>query len=145
MRDPVTELNRHLKGFCLSIFRFELTARAPFTAPFTAIPLRGAFGYALRNACCRHEVNACAECAEAGGCGYARLFEPTPPAGSPIAGRFADAPRPYLLQPDVTSAGKHIAAGQTFCLNITLVGSAIDHLPAVTAGIAGLGDRKSVV
>lgn len=144
MRDPVAELNRHLEGFCLSIFRFELTARAPFTAPFTAIPLRGAFGYALRNACCRHEVNACAGCAEAVECGYARLFESAPPADSPIAGRFAAAPRPYLLQPDETTAGKRIAAGQTFCLNLTLIGSAIDHLPAVTAAFAGLGCTEGI-
>jgi len=136
-------MNNSLDSFSLSIFRFDLKALQPLTAPFSAIPLRGAFGYALLAECCPYDDNRCGVCDRAPECAYARLFDATPPPGSPVSGKFSTAPRPYIIAP-AEGAGSPIPAGGSFSFTVTLIGGAVAYLPAVAAAFAGLGRSAGI-
>ncbi len=143
MQDPFIRLNRILAGFNLNIFSLQFRARGAFTAPFTAIPLRGAFGYALLNACCRFDDNNCSLCPNLQTCAYSVLFDSSPSEQNHASGRFANAPRPYIIQPS-ERAGKRIKPGDPFSLNLTLFGSSIEHFPSVVTAFAGLGCTEGI-
>jgi len=136
-------MNGSLDSFGLSIFRFDLKALQPLTAPFTAIPLRGAFGYALLAACCQNDDNRCGVCDRAPECAYACLFDATPPQSSPVSRKYAAAPRPYIIAPS-EGAGSPIPAGGSFSFTVTLIGETVVHLPVVAAAFAGLGRTEGI-
>lgn len=136
-------MNNGLDSFSLSIFRFDLKALQPLTAPFSAIPLRGAFGYALLAACCPYDENRCGRCERSPECAYARLFDAAPPPDSPVCGKFSTAPRPYIIAP-AEGAGSRIPAGGGFSFTVTLIGEAVAHLPAVAEAFAGLGRTEGL-
>lgn len=143
MRPLFDHISGSLDSFSLSIFRFDLKALQPLTAPFSAIPLRGAFGYALLAECCPYDDNRCGVCDRAPECAYASLFDATPPPDSPVSGKFSSAPRPYIIAP-AEGAGSRIPAGGSFSFTVTLIGTAVAYLPAVAAAFTGLGRSAGI-
>lgn len=71
--------------------------------PYKGAVFRGAFGHALRRLVCAAPRTECRDCPLRARCLYVALFEPPPPPGFADAAKFPQAPRPYVLNPPLTS------------------------------------------
>lgn len=138
---PIPEIP-YLRLRC--VLRAEEEALLP---SFKGSMLRGAFGHALRRACCAMGPGQpCESCGLRKVCLYTHLFETFIESEPPpfLRGQFA-APRPFVFEaPDET---RHFSPGDRLRFDLLLFGSAVE-LQAL-AGIAvarmaerGLGERK---
>jgi hypothetical protein len=66
------------------------------------------------------------------------FFESPPPAGHPEAGKFRQAPRPYVLNPPLTTR-ENFAPGDTLEFELVLIGRALEALPYFVHIFMGLG------
>ena len=124
--------------------RFVIRFSGSGTLPrFRGATLRGAIGFALRQAVCHIQNTACPECPVVGVCAYSCLFEGVAPAGREILRKYPNIPQPFVIivnGDDPTD----IQAGQEYSFAIRLFGQNINHVPYLAyalmqAGQKGLG------
>ncbi len=110
-------------------FRFHLKVRTlMLLPPYKGAVFRGVFGAALRRLVCVAPEAACSACALRSRCLYVSLFEPPPPPHYPDAAKFAQAPRPYVLNPPLTTR-QIFHPGDSIEFALVLIGPAIEALP----------------
>lgn len=107
--------------------------------PFAGSAWRGLLGHGLRQAACVTRAQDCDGCLLQAHCVYPRVFEPLPPPGEE-GRRFADPPRPYLLNID-PQAGRDYGAGDDLSLGLTLLGEASRQVPYVIQALRLAGQR----
>jgi hypothetical protein len=128
-------------------FRFILYLSGPNVfPPYKGAMFRGAFGNALKRVMCVRWGAKCADCLLRSQCIYLATFEPTPPAGFEDAGRFGNAPAPYVIDPPL-SRRREYRAGEALGFDLVLIGRAVDLFPYflyafVELGRKGLGPRR---
>lgn len=128
--------------FSLPIARYRLGLRAETAIQFPAYAgstWRGAFGHALRRVVCVTREPTCTACLLAQTCVYRQVFE-TPAHQEPLLEKVSTAPHPYIMQPLATS-GRQYAPGETFTLDLTLIGTGIGHLPYLIHALQQAGGR----
>jgi len=110
-------------------FRFHLEVK-PFMVlpPYKGAVFRGVFGAGLRRLVCMARDSDCQSCLLPEKCLYVALFEPPPPADYADAGKFRQAPRPYVLNPPLTTR-QTFHPGDTLDFELVLLGPAIEALP----------------
>ena len=131
-----------MPDFSLPIARYRFTLRALTTIQFPAYAgstWRGAFGHALRRTACITREPECTQCLLARACVYRQVFE-TPAHQEPLLEKVSTAPHPYIMQPLATS-GRQYMPGDTFHLELTLLGTAIGHLPYLIHALQQVGER----
>lgn len=115
--------------FQFARFRFHLEVRSLMRLPpYKGAVFRGVFGAALRRLVCVAPKAACPACALRPRCLYVSLFEPPPPPHYPDAAKFAQAPRPYVLNPPLTTR-QTFHPGDPLAFELVLLGPAIEALP----------------
>lgn len=122
----------------LHVLRFRLRALGTLTFDaFPGITLRGALGQALREMTCAYaRRNQCPGCPQPEGCAYARLFRPTAAMYRLPVTRYRDLPPPLTLRPRF-GPGSY-GAGSVLEFEMTVVGAAWRHVPAIVAATAAL-------
>ncbi|MGE5557821.1 MAG: CRISPR system precrRNA processing endoribonuclease RAMP protein Cas6 [Bacillota bacterium] len=108
--------------------------------PFKGSTFRGGFGHVFRRiACSQRQLRDCRGCLLTNACPYWALFEPGPPAGAEMLGKFEEIPRPFILEPPETEQTE-FAPGARIVLNLVLAGKAMDYLPYFILVFKELGD-----
>lgn len=82
----------------------------------------------------------CASCALKEKCLYVALFEPSPLRHFPNAAKFRQAPRPYILNPPLTTR-QTFWPGETLDFDLVLIGPAIEALPYFVYVMEIMGQR----
>ncbi|MCP4686654.1 MAG: hypothetical protein GY859_01310, partial [Desulfobacterales bacterium] len=108
--------------------------------PYKGGIFRGAFGATFRSTVCAFPEKECPACSFGGKCGYASLFEPTPPPDFPDAGKFNSASPPYVLIPPLTTR-QAIHPGERLTFEMILMGDALEQFPYVLLSFVELGKR----
>lgn len=101
---------------------------------------RGAFGNAFRRLVCLFIRRECSACDHRGQCLYAAVFEPSPPPQYVDAGKFHQAPRPYVLNPPLT-AHATFNPGEVLSFELALVGRAVEAIPYFIVIFTEIGRR----
>ncbi|TVQ96814.1 MAG: CRISPR system precrRNA processing endoribonuclease RAMP protein Cas6 [Deltaproteobacteria bacterium] len=128
---------------------FELRAEQEAVFPrYAGATLRGAIGGALRERACITGAPTCEGCPQYAVCAYGRLWEspPEPPADLPK--RFADAPRPWVLDPVQYGNRTRYLPGDRLAFRVHVFGPGLDFVPwliqaVATAGTRGLGRGRA--
>lgn len=127
----------------LSFARFRFSLRVTnlmVLPPYKGAVFRGAFGNAFRRLACLFPQRKCPACEQRGQCLYAAVFEPSPPPQYPDAGKFHQAPRPYVLNPPLTTKST-INPGEVLSFELVLVGRAVDAIPYFIVIFSEIGRR----
>lgn len=120
-------------------FRFSLRLTGRTTLPdYKGSVLRGAFGNAFRKVVCVHKAGDCAACTLKDRCLYRSVFEPAAPPGFPDAGKYGNAPPPYIIVPPLTDR-RSFESGETLDFELTLMGPAVGALPYFLFAFTELG------
>lgn len=136
--------------------RFDFTADEPLLIPgFSGSAWRGLLGHALKRSACVTGAAHCKGCLLASSCAYPVLFEPTPRTAPDAwhARRYQHLPPPMVLGIDPTWNGalpprpapaRHLSTGDSFRLDIALIGPACERVPhlihaLIIAGELGIG------
>ena len=118
----------------LSTFRLVFSAEKRVALP----PLqrgdliRGFFGISLRKLVCYDLSLDCRRCLLRQTCPYPPLFEPRALVDGP---GWKDPPPPFVFRPDLEPP--IVDAGNTFGIDMTLIGTAIDRLPYIVVALRG--------
>ena len=121
-------------------YRFHCRARTPISLPaYAGSTWRGAFGYALKSAVCITRQSDCRECLLWRSCAYSYIFETPPPDDSKILRKYPAAPHPFIIHPEA-SQGNRYQSGETFTVDLTLIGRANAQLPYVVHAWTRLGN-----
>jgi hypothetical protein len=121
----------------LRFFRYRFTFRALdrlLLPPFPGSTLRGIFGHGLRQTVCVTRQPECTQCELRRHCVYSYLFE-TQHAFT----HERSVPHPLVLT--LPKGGRELAMGDTFCLDLTLIGEANRHFPYIIAAWQKAGQR----
>ena len=122
-------------------FRFHLQVKTLMVLPpYKGAVFRGVFGAALRRLVCMARDSDCTSCPLREKCLYVALFEPPPPADYADAGKFRQAPRPYVLNPPLTTR-QTFHPGDTLDFELVLLGPAVEALPYFIHIFQELGRR----
>lgn len=130
-------------------FRFTLRFRSlTLLPPYKGAVFRGAFGTSLRRLLCVSQQSNCQPCLLRDRCLYMALFEPTPPPGYHDAGKFQQAPRPYVLNPPLIKR-QVFHPGEDLDFEMVLFGQATAALPYFIyifqeIGRRGLGPKRGL-
>ena len=128
-------------------FCFHLKVTSLMILPsYKGAIFRGAFGNALKKAVCLSPGTECLQCLICDRCIYVAIFDPFPRSGHAAALKFRKAPRPYILNPPLTTR-QAFHPGDPMTFELVLVGPAIDALPYFLfifkeLGHRGLGPEK---
>lgn len=110
-------------------FRFRLRLiDTGILPPYKGAIFRGVLGQALHRLVCIAPRIRCGDCAFAAKCLYTAIFESSPPPGAADARKFSQAPRPFVLNPPLTSR-QSFHPGDTLDFDLVLLGPAIEALP----------------
>ena len=110
-------------------FRFSLRVTSLMVLPpYKGAVFRGAFGNAFRRLACVAPKTECLSCDLRQRCLYVAIFEPSPPPGYRDAAKFRQAPRPYVLNPPLTTRDS-FHPGEPLDFELALIGPAIEALP----------------
>lgn len=110
-------------------FRFHLKVTTFMELPpYKGAVFRGAFGSNFRKLVCAAPENPCEDCRFHLSCLYVAIFEPPPPAHYPEAGKFRQAPRPYIINPPLL-LDRRFEPGDSLTFELVLVGRTIEALP----------------
>lgn len=121
-------------------FCFHLKVTSLMILPaYKGAVFRGAFGNALKKAVCLAPGTECLQCLIRDRCIYVAIFDPSPRSGH-AALKFRKAPRPYILNPPLTSC-QVFHPGDQMTFELVLVGPAIDALPYFLFIFKELGRR----
>ncbi len=116
----------------LARYRARFAADGPVHfGDFPGNAWRGALGHALRRTVCVTRAPACTGCMLYRSCLYPYFFETPPAADAAKMRRYANAPHPFVLEPQTQAPGRDAMLG------FTLVGRANDHLPVFVHALRG--------
>lgn len=128
-------------------FRFTLRVNSPMVLPpYKGAVFRGAFGNSFKRLVCIAPKADCSLCSLRENCLYVSIFEAHPPQDCLDAGKFSQAPRPYVLNPPLTSR-QSFRPGEELAFELVLIGPAIKAFPyflqiVMDMGRLGLGRRR---
>jgi CRISPR-associated endoribonuclease Cas6 len=134
----------------LRIARYQVRLRAEREAcvpSFAGSTLRGAFGYALKQAVCVMTHRDCSRCLVAEKCVYPYVFETPAPPQKSLLHNQQNAPHPFIIDPpldphrDRTGRERALAAGDELEFGLTLMGRAIDYLPYLVYAVHEMAQR----
>lgn len=127
-------------GLTAGRFQFALKVREPMILPpYKGSTLRGGFGSAFRRFCCgQKQLAECGGCLLKEACPYHFIFEPGPPAGAEMLGRFEEIPRPFVIEPPETEQ-TGFQPGEELRFHLILIGKALDYLPYFILAFKELG------
>lgn len=108
--------------------------------PYKGAVFRGAFGNAFRRLVCLVPRKECSACNHRGRCLYAAVFEPSPPPQYIDAAKFHQAPRPYVLNPPLTTHAT-FNPGEILSFELVLLGRAVDAIPYFIVIFTEIGRR----
>lgn len=121
-------------------YRFDLVAESELHFPkYAGSMWRGAFGQALKQTVCVTRQPECHDCLLQRSCVYSQVFA-TPAGLAPLLEKGDAAPHPYIWHPHATS-GAHYQTGDTFSVQLTLLGAAIAALPYMIHSVQVMGQR----
>lgn len=130
-----------------SRFRFSLRVTSLMVLPpYKGAVFRGTFGKTFRRLVCLAPKAVCLSCVLREKCLYVAVFETPPPPGYTDAAKFTQAPRPYVLNPPLTTR-QSFRPGETLEFDLVLIGPAIEALPYfihifIEMGRGGLGRER---
>lgn len=120
-------------------FRFSLRLTGRTTLPgYKGSVFRGAFGNAFRKVVCIQRAGDCAACGMRDRCLYRAVFEPPAPSGFPDAGKYSNAPPPYIIVPPLTDR-RTFEPGETLGFEFILMGPSVNALPYFLFAFTELG------
>jgi len=127
-------------------FRFELVVKEPMLLPpYKGSTLRGGFGGVFRRICCsQKQLERCGDCLLKTTCPYRLIFEPGPPEGAELWGKFEEIPRPFVIEPPETEQTE-FRPGEALAFDLILIGKGLDYLPyfiLVFKELGGIGIGK---
>lgn len=130
----------YFAGFYLNRYRFNLRAIEDIRLPeYKGSAFRGVFGHALKSVVCAVKRKDCKGCILQNRCVYAFIFETSPKADDPNAGRFRDYSRPYLINPPTTTK-RDFAKGDKLSFEMVVIGKANDFLPYLVYTFEKIGE-----
>jgi hypothetical protein len=121
----------------------RLTFRAvdPLELPrYKGSTFRGALGHAFRHVCCPIRCKDSGTCLLRYKCAYSVCFETPVPQDAAIMRKYPFAPHPFVLEPP-DDTRTHYEPGETFTLNLCLVGRANEYLPHFIYAFEEIGQR----
>jgi CRISPR-associated endoribonuclease Cas6 len=131
----------HDLPFVLETLRFHLNMRTlNVLPPYKGALLRGALDNAFRRLVCPLPRDDCDHCRVHGQCLYICLFHPSPPADFPDAGKYGNAPPPYVLKPSADNRQVYHPQ-DTVEFELTLIGRALNALPYFVFAFDQIGRR----
>jgi CRISPR-associated endoribonuclease Cas6 len=127
--------------FIFETFRFHVRMRTlTVLPPYKGAVFRGALDNAFRKAACPFPRRRCDDCSAHDQCLYLSLFQPSPPADFPDAGKFGNAPPPYVIKPSPDNRQAYHPR-DTLDFDLTLIGRALDALPYFIFAVDQIGRR----
>ena len=119
-------------------YQFKCTLlRDAYLPSYKGSTFRGGFGSALKKVSCTVRHGECPNCLLAERCLYARTFEDIKKQSQP-AGRIAQPPRPYIIQPPLETKC-HYDKGDSFDFNLLLFGETNEYLPYFIYAFEAMG------
>ena len=134
----------------LRIARYQVCLRAEKDAALPSFPgstLRGAFGYALKQAVCVMNHRDCGRCLVANQCVYPYVFETPAPPDLSVLHNQRNAPHPFIIDPPIYSGRNQadrqriLAPGDELEFGLTLMGRAIGYLPYIVYALHEMAQR----
>ena len=134
----------------LRIARYQVCLRAEGEAAVPFFPgstLRGAFGYALKQAVCVMNHRDCGRCLVANQCIFPYVFETPAPSDLSILHNQRNAPHPFIIDPPIYPRGNQavrqriLTAGEELEFGLTLMGRAIGYLPYIVYALHEMAQR----
>ena len=124
-----------------SRYRFHCRAVTPVSFPqYAGSTWRGAFGHALKHTVCVTQMPQCSACLLWRTCAYSEIFETPPPEDAPLVANYPAAPHPFIIHPEATNGGDY-QPGDTFSVDLTLIGRTAAQLPYVVHAWRQMGDK----
>jgi hypothetical protein len=143
------KLDQSINKIRFNILRVSFRAIEPvYISAYKGSAFRGCLGDALRRVVCRYNrYKSCEQCRFNQSCSLSLLYSSQLPANHSLFGKYTNPPRPYIINP-MPGQQTIIEKDEIFFFDLTLVGSAVEHLPVLvqafqTMGELGLGSRKS--
>jgi hypothetical protein len=122
-------------------FRFHVKVTTEMVLPpYKGAVFRSAFGATFKRVVCVAPRAECSNCLIQGSCKYLEIFKTAPPPNFPDAGKFAQASRPYVLNPPLTSRC-YFNPGEILEFDLVVLGSAVKSAPYLILTFADLGLR----
>ncbi len=139
--DPITDVEG-LASFTLGLFRFGFRALDELILPqYKGAVFRGGFGLAMREmSCLPNWKRPCSLCLLKGDCAYSYLFETPNSVTDDLLDGVSHAPHPFVLRPPL-STQTHYRPGDTFEVDMILIGRALSLLPRVICAFESFGSR----
>lgn len=127
------------------LFHLEVTGLMVLP-PYKGAVFHGALGNSFRRALCADRGGKCSVCLVRHRCRYKAIFDTQPLPDLPDAGKYVQAPRPYVLNPPLTNK-QIFHIGDSLSFELVLIGEAIEALPywvyaAIEAGRRGVGRER---
>jgi len=118
-----------LYKFQFTKYKLILAAKENLCLPeYLGSTLRGGFGTTFKKVVCINKDIECKNCILKGKCAYSYIFETAPPVDTNKLRKYKDIPRPFIIEPPVTSKQTYFQA-ENLEFNLILIGKAIDYLP----------------
>lgn len=121
-------------------YRLRYHINRPFEVPvYLGSVLRGKFGARFRRMVCSggSYQGPCRECICKGNCPYAKIFESYVPAGSARLRTHQDVPRPFVIEPPLSTQRK-FNQGEALEFHLILFGWAVQYLPYFIVAFRGI-------
>ncbi|WP_419662248.1 uncharacterized CRISPR-associated protein, DUF2276 [Desulfosarcina variabilis str. Montpellier] len=135
-----TALGRE-RPFVFETFRFHLRMRTfNVLPPYKGALLRGALDNTFRRLACPLPREHCESCSLADQCIYIAMFHPPPPPDFPDAGKYGNAPPPFVLKPSVDNRQSYHPE-YPLEFDLMLIGRALDAIPYFIYAIDRIGRR----
>ena len=126
----------------LANYRFEWECtRGGYLPEFAGSALRGVLGHALKSAVCIARSTECASCRFTTSCPYFSIFEGAAVSAA-VAGNGRDGPLPYVFRTKLQARKSRIAPGDHWSFEMTLMGPALSHLPAIISSLQSALSRN---
>jgi len=127
----------------LTLARFAVFFRPEshlYLPGYKGAAFRGGFGYVFKSIVCpTHDID-CLHARLGNRCIYSDVFETPVPSGSTVMRKYPHAPHPFVLTPPLDRRS-HFTGEHELCLELTLVGRAIDWIAYFICTLEELGRR----
>lgn len=129
-----------LAALRIAPLRLRLVTAGPFRSPeYRGALFRGGFGQFFRDLACQTKMPSCSGCQHLAACPYSLVFEtPVLPDKFSVLRKYPNAPHPFVLVPPLDQRTL-LPAGAELTLDLTLIGSGIEHLPHFIAVFEAMG------
>jgi hypothetical protein len=107
---------------------------------------RGCLGEALRSGVCEYKGGECDQCPQRYSCSFSQLFNSYVEPQHPHRRKYTKSPHPYIINP-LLNDQTEFKPGDTFGFELTLIGTAGEHLPLLLhvferMGSTGIGKGR---